>query len=552
MATFIEMVAARIAAHGVKHTFGLMGAGTIRLVDHLVRDHGLAYHGSRHESGAISAADAYSRVSGRVGVALVTWGAGFTNTLTALTTAKRASSPLLLIAADASTAPLSRYPFAAGVQSVNQAGLSTALDVPSITVRLSSVRRDMEYAFQLAEQSSTPVCVLLPLENEIETAQPADEEVEARPDFPRLEPPSENVQSALSIINTAKRPLILAGWGAVCSEAERSLVDLADRIGALLATSERGSGLFHAHPFNLGLCGGIAPQPIQNLISQSDCVISFGASLNNFTTSNGELFKGAKIIQCDTRPSAFFQYLKPASTICGDAKITAEKLLAGSLSNADGHLHRKGIEEIGSIQSSLESRHSFSDVSSENGLDPRAVCARLDEIIPIDRIVVTDAGLFALNVVEAMRISAPRCFHWMINFGAIGSGMGAGIGAAIADPGRFTVLFVGDGGFFMSMGDLDMAVRSKVPLLVVCMNNGAYGAELRHMRQWQLPLDHARFATPNLAEIASAMGVRAYRVTDIGQLGDLGGQIRHLDRPMFLDCVITDEQLPGAVSALKH
>lgn len=548
MPTFIEAVATAIVSQGVTDTFGLMGAGTIRLVDHLTREgSGVRYFASRHEAGAVGAADGYSRVSGRVGVALVTWGAGFTNCITAITTAKRASSPIVLIAADATTAPIAKFPFAAGVQAVNQSALLSAIDVPVIVAHPTSVSDDIERAFKLAIGAGTPVTVLLPVENETEAAQ--DRGNPGRNDIssPRLKPTEASILGACDLLKKAQRPIILAGWGAVCADAEKPLSDLADRTGAVLATTQRGSGLFSDHPYYVGLCGGLAQPQVQAVLKEADCVVSFGASLNGFTTDNGMLFRNAEIIQCDLSPAAFHRYIKASTTVCGDAAMVADQLFAALNGKDTDGTFRKSISKNAIDVAEAKRCDAFKNIPHEGRLDPRAIGALLNKILPSDRIVVADSGLFALSVVDTLRVRRPRRFHWMINYGAIGSGFGAGIGAAIADQSRLTALFIGDGGFFMSMGDLDMAVRSRLPMLIVCMNDGAYGAELRHMRQWDIPLDNARFETPDLAAIARAMGADAERITNLDQIERLSDRFKSLDGPLFLDCVVAEGVLPEAM-----
>ena len=144
-----------------------------------------------------------------------------------------------------------------------------------------------------------------------------------------------------------------------------------------------------------------------------------------------------------------------------------------------------------------------------------------------------------------MTFDDPDSLLWMMDFGAVGAGLGAAIGAAIGRPDRTTVLFIGDGGFFMTMGELDLAIRDRVPLLLVCLNDRAYGSELYHMREMGVPLDGAFFETPELDAIARAMGADAQRITTLEQLDALTHSFSSLDGPLFLDCIITQDFLPS-------
>jgi thiamine pyrophosphate-dependent acetolactate synthase large subunit-like protein len=183
----------------------------------------------------------------------------------------------------------------------------------------------------------------------------------------------------------------------------------------------------------------------------------------------------------------------------------------------------------------------FDDLSVDGALDPRAVVRALHELLPADRAVFTDAGHFSGFPVYQMPVQSPDALGFMIDFGAVGSVLGAGAGAAIGRPERATVAFVGDGGLFMTLGELDLLVRDQVPLLVVCMNDQAYGSELVHLEESGLPPTEALFDTPDLALIAAAVGTGAERVTTIAALrsavrGWLDGGRRG---PLLLDVPIT-------------
>jgi thiamine pyrophosphate-dependent acetolactate synthase large subunit-like protein len=530
---FPAALAAAVAAEDVSHVFGLMGAGTIELTRHLVSDHGVRYYSTRHEAGAVGAADGFARTGAGTGVAIVSSGPGVTNALTALTTAKRGASPLVLIAPDSDSASPMRYPFAGGTQTLDETLVLTALDIDIVHCDPRSVYTDTATAFARARDRQTPVVLLYPLEaNGAHVTRPAA--VAAGAVGP-VEPRQAELEAAARTLSEAARPLVLAGLGAARAGAGESLSRLADRSGALLATSLRGAGLFEGYPYNLGICGGFARDATADLIAQSDCVLAFGASLNGFTTRRGELVESARIIQCDVDASAFHRFERPDVSIVGDARIVADRL-CDLVERRNGSAHRAAAEEAGLVAASL--LHPFDDVSSPGQLDPRAVCRRIDALLPEARTIVTDCGQSSEFPVEQMRVFTPESLLWMFDFGAVGSGLGAALGAAVAHPERTTVLFIGDGGLLMTLGDLDTAVRERIPLLVVCLNDRAFGAEVMHMQAIGVPVEPARFDTPDLAEIARAMGWDAATVDDLDDLDRLAPQIANIDRPTFLNCLI--------------
>ena len=174
-----RVVAEAIARQGVRDVFGLMGAATIRLTMDLINRRGIAVHAARHEAGAVAAADGYARVSGKVGVAAVTWGPALTNTITSLTTARKGASPSVvsLLHGNSWGAPASKSPFAKGAQGIEQELLMAAIDVPSVRIRPLTAGRDVALAFALARERSAPVALFLPLEYEGVAADPSQPEV---------------------------------------------------------------------------------------------------------------------------------------------------------------------------------------------------------------------------------------------------------------------------------------------------------------------------------------------------------------------------------------
>jgi acetolactate synthase-1/2/3 large subunit len=538
---FPAVVARAIAAEGVTDAFGLMGAGTIQLTHHLTEE-GVTTHAARHEAGAVGAADGYARATRGVGVCTITWGPALTNALTALTTARRGNTALVLVAGDSSTMPPQRSPFAAGTQAIDQPRVLAAFDIPVVRAHPDTATADVASAFAQARRLSRPIALLLPMEYLPAriVARPDPQESQAA-SAPRAVDDNELLAVARAL-SESQRPVILAGRGAVEAKAGDALVRLADRTGALLATSLRGVGLFKGHPYNAGVAGGFSPPVAADLLAQADCVVGFGASMNRFTMKLGRLFSEATIVQCDVDPAALDTYYPADLTVCGDALQVAEALLDKLGGGVGSEGFRVLADEAGLGPGSL--RFDFPDVSKPGALDPRAVCRKLDELLPRERTVVTDCGQLCEYPVESMSFDDPDSLLWMMDFGAVGSGLGAAIGAAIGRPDRTTALFIGDGGFFMTMGDLDLAIRDRVPLVVVCMNDRAYGSELYHMREMGVPTDAAFFETPELDAVARAMGADAHRVTTLEQLDALAPSFASLDGPLFLDCILTQDFVP--------
>lgn len=544
MTNYTEAVAEGIAGAGVQEAFGLMGAGTIRLTHLLTARHGVRYHAARHEAGVVGAADGYARVTGRTGLAMTTWGPAVTNTATALTVALRARTPLVYVAADSSHVPPQRNLFAAGTQSIDQRALMEMLRIPVVRPNPRTVRADVARAFEMAQLQRTPVALMLAMEYELAevwgtAAAPNQQPLEAPLDIEALD-------SAVSALRESERPIILAGRGAVIAGARDALIALAERTGALLATTMRAKDLFLRVPYNLGVAGGYSTPVPTELFGQADCVLAFGASLNPYTTRHQQLFRQARVIQCDVDTEAMSHYGRPHVAVQGDALAVANKLLDALGADQPRTEFRATADAAGLDAETW--RLEIEDISSEGALDPRAICRRLDRLLPEERQVAVDAGGMCEHPPPQMTVPSPEALLWLVgDFGAIGTGLAPAIGAAIGRPDRVTVAIIGDGGFFLTMQELDLAVRDRIPLLVVCLNDRAYGSEYHHIREDGLPEDvpGATFETPDLAALAIAMGCEGERITSLDQLDAATARVAALDRPLFLDCMLTRELVPS-------
>jgi thiamine pyrophosphate-dependent acetolactate synthase large subunit-like protein len=527
--TVVERLAATMAELEAAHVFTLMGAGNLRLVHHLAAEHGVAIHHLRHENGAIGAADGYARVSGRVGWCTVTQGPGFTNTLTALLTAHRARTPLVLVTADSSNLSARQAPFAGGVQGLDPSLLLDPLGIPVIRASAETADADLVIAHHLAARESRTVVFVVPAGLDTAPAgPPADvHPADATGDDSTAGPaPADAVEAAAEAIGAARRPVVLAGRGAVTAGPQ--LRKLAAMSGAYLATTVRAAGLFHGEPADLGLIGGLASAEAASVIEDADCLVAVGTTLNYFHTRRSRLVRGRTVVHVDRDPAAFTAFDAPTVAVPGDARAVAEQLVDA--------LSRRGVSRSPAVAPAVAPFH---DVSEPGRMDPRAVSAELDRLLPRPRRVFVDNGHFGSFPIMHMRHDRPGSLIWLPEFGAVGSALGASAGGVHADPEAQSVLFIGDCGLLLTLGDLELTVREALPLIVVCMNDGAAGSELQHMKDWAVPAAQAVFGYADLAAVARGMGAQAAAVREVGQLeGALAGWERAAG-PLLLDCHIS-------------
>jgi thiamine pyrophosphate-dependent acetolactate synthase large subunit-like protein len=531
-----ECIADTIRASGVHTVFGLMGDGNLRVVTHLIHKLGMVYVAARHENTAIAMADGFARVSGGIGVCTVTQGPGLTNALTALTEASKGSTPLLLVAGDTPTHARRHN------QDIDQRAILAALGITTQPVRSpASAPADVHAALQRALVESRPVVLSVPTDvQEMELTTPYQPPAALRPAAVTLPDPSA-VTAAAALIATCRRPLIVAGRGAVRAAAGPALEALAARIGALLATTAPAKGLFEGNPFALGIAGGFATPVGAELMGQADLVLAFGASLNDWTTRAGGLFEtSAHVIHCDVNQAAIGALTRADLPIVGDADATVRALieeLAGRGIAGRGFRTETVAETIAQYGLHEETERT-TGLNNAGRADPRMIMVALDALLPTSRTVAIDSGHFMGFPSTLLRV--PDAAGWVFaqDFQSVGLGLGNAIGAALARPDRTAVLVIGDGGLLMALGELETAVRHHIPLLIVVLNDAAYGAEVHALQVLGLPNAHAHFGDIDFAGLATALGARSATARGQADLAQIRSWLAKPDGPFVLDCKV--------------
>lgn len=527
-----EAIGQGMAHEGVDAVFGLMGDGNLSLIPYITDDLGMSFYGARHEGGAVAMADGYARVSGRVGVASFTQGPGLTNALTALVSAVRGRTPMVVLAGD-TPARVRGLP-----QDIEQPPIFAALGLPTQQITPETVGPAVAEAFRRARAERTPIVLNLPTDMQEEPCTWAPPEADVVvPAAWSDDDPGPDLSAAVEALSGAERPVLIAGRGAMMAGAREDIVALADRTGALLATSLPVKSWFAGHPWEVGIAGGFASELGRRLIGEADCVVSFGASLNHFTSRGGTLFgAGATIVQVDADPSAFGRYYETSVHVTGDAGQVARRLREALPASA-GYRTDAIAEEIAAARGGAD----LVDEGEPGAMDPRTLSSLIDRAVPQDRALVVDGGHFMGFPAMHMEVPDPTQFVFTLDFGSIGLGLGAAIGAAVARPDRITVAAIGDGGLLMSLGELDTAVRYGLPILVVVYNDEAYGAEMHFLRMLGRPDEESLFAVPPLGDVARSLGADGFTVTGPDDLRELPARLERLDGPLVLDCRITRE-----------
>jgi thiamine pyrophosphate-dependent acetolactate synthase large subunit-like protein len=546
-----EMVADALATAGVQCIFGLLGDDTGPLI-FAATERGIRYVFVRHENQAVAMADGYSRVTGRVGVATVTGGPGFSNAITAINTAHRGGSRVCVLIGTGSVAEdelertrIRTTPPANWLKYLPQSAMLDLLGIPTVKpAKAASAGRETRIAL---DQARMRTVVLMLARDVLQQTVSGEGDVSAtateaiatvrQPDPEQIATVADLLQETWAV----NRPLILAGRGAVASGAASALRRLGELTGALLATTLHGNAIFHGDPFNLGICGTYSNPVASELIPQADCILVFGAGLNSLTTYMNTLFPKAMIIQIDTDEAAFGRFVDVEMGVQADTRVAAEMLVSELERRghcADGFRTAAVRDAIAGYRAS----DGIKDKSTSQLIDPRTLMIEIDRALPPQRIVCVDGGQQARVAIRYIHVERPENFVQASDAGAIGLGIGTAIGAAVGRPGELVVAAIGDASMMMSLGDLETAVRLQLPILVVVSNDEALGSEVNFLTEHGLNSDVAKTPSPSFAAIASAMGARAETIRSPGDLVVVEQWLRERSSvPLVLDCRVNPE-----------
>jgi thiamine pyrophosphate-dependent acetolactate synthase large subunit-like protein len=318
---------------------------------------------------------------------------------------------------------------------------------------------------------------------------------------------------------------------------------VAEKSGALLATTLLARGMFDHNPYSLGVAGGFARDIARDLGEKADLVLAFGSSLNYYTIDGGHMFPNAEVVQVDTEPLGLAFGMKSGDLhLAADAKLTASAIVYRLLTRGTTASTIRSPELARRIKDQPADSAEF---AVEPGtLDPRAVIAELDRVIPKDFDSVSGSG-HQSYFHSVMRGRKPENYHAIRAFGAIGSGISYAIGVAAArrngrQDGK-VVLFEGDGSFLMHVQELEMVQRHRLKLLFCVMNDGAYGAEIHKLRAHGVDASGSVFGRTDLAAVAKGFGLRGASITDLKQIGPLFEAYAAQDRAEVWNIHVSDK-----------
>ncbi len=528
-----QAVGRALAQAGIGHVFGVVGSGNFHVTNGLI-DGGATFVAARHEGGAATMADAFTRISGRPSAVTLHQGVGLTNAMTGIAEAAKSRTPIVVLAAETTTPTSNFY--------VDQTALARAVGALSRRVTSADTAvAEAVAAVTTAVRERRTVVLNLPLEVQAQdTTEPSG--IHPPPPATPVEPSAADITRLAEAVTRAERPVFVAGRGGRPYAAELRAV--AERAGALVAESAVAKGLFHEEPWGLGVSGGFASPTAAELIQGADLIVGWGCALNMWTMRHGRLIgPEAVVVQVDDTAEALGVHRELTFGVHGDVGRTAQ-LLAETLA-AQGS-PRVGYR-TGSTRSQLEAGIAWRDVpyddtSTGDRIDPRALCIRLDDLLPAERLVAIDSGNFMGYPAMFLSVPDEAGFCFTQAYQSIGLGLATAIGAAVARPDRLTVAALGDGGALMAAQELETVARLGLPMLVLVHNDRAYGAEVHHFQPGGFPLDTVVFPDTDIAAIGRGYGLEGITVRRVEDLDAVGAWLDGpRERAMVVDAKVVSD-----------
>ena len=539
--TGAEALLRSLENQGVKTIFGYPGGSIMPTYDALYDHRNTLNHILvRHEQGAAHAAQGFARVSGEVGVCLVTSGPGATNTITGIADAMIDSTPMVVIAGQVGTSFLGSDAF----QEVDLVGVTQPISKWSYQIRRAEdVSWAVARAFYIA-QSGRPGPVVLDFAKNAQV-----ELVEYTPtklDFirsydPNPDPDPESLEQAAALINQAKQPFLLVGQGVELGNAQSELCALIEKADIPCGCTLLGlSAIPSAHPLNkgmLGMHGNLGPNVKTN---ECDVLIAVGMRFDDRVTGRVDTYaKQAKIIHLDIDPSEFNKNVAVDVTVLGNCKQT----LAMLTEKVHANKHTAWIDSFAEYEEKEFKKVISPELYPEDGpLMMGEVVNKVSEATHNEAILVTDVGQNQMFAARYFKYSKQRSMVTSGGLGTMGFCLPAAIGATLGAPERTVCAFMGDGGLQMTIQELGTIMEHQLPVKIILMNNNYLG----NVRQWQAMFFNHRYSftpmmNPDYMKIASAYGIPSCRVQTRDELQQGIEKMLQTDGPFLLEACVVEE-----------
>lgn len=512
--------------------FGYPGGAILNIYDELYRHPEITHILTSHEQGAAHAADGYARSTGKVGVCMATSGPGATNLVTGIATAYMDSVPMVAITCNVTNSLLGKDSF----QEVDIAGVTMPITKHNFIVKeIDKLADTVRRAFTIA-QSGRPGPVLVDITKDVTAA---------KTEYTKVVPPivgrigktikEDAVAEAVKLINKAKKPMIFVGGGAVIANAGQELREFVEKVDAPVTDTLMGKGAFDGNdPYYTGMLGMHGTKTANLSVTECDLLIVVGSRFSDRVIGNASKFaKKAKILQIDVDPAEVNKNIVVDHCIIGDIKLVLD-ILNKKLEKQN---HSEWIAHV------MDRKATMPLCYHTETLTGPYIMEKISELTNGDAIITTEVGQHQMWAAQYYKFKKPRTFLTSGGLGTMGYGLGACIGAKVANPDVPVFNIAGDGCFRMNMNEIATATRYNIPIIQVVFNNHVLGM----VRQWQTLFYGQRYSHTILndkvdfVKLAEAMGAKAYRITKKEEVEPVIREAMALGEPVVIDCMIDSD-----------
>ena len=517
---------------GVDTVFGYPGGAILNVYDELYKHPEIRHVLTSHEQGASHAADGYARSTGKVGVCFATSGPGATNLVTGISTAYMDSIPIVAITCNVGVSLLGKDSF----QEVDIAGITTPVTKYSFIVKdVEKLADTIRRAFDIARKGRPgPVLVDIPKDVTANMVEFESKKIEKPKRLTEMIT-DEDIDKAVRLIKSSKKPYIFVGGGVVLADASEELRKFVEKVDAPVCDTLMGKGAYDGTSENYTGMLGMHGTKTSNLgVSECDLLIAIGTRFSDRVLGNPKKFASqAKILQFDVDPAEINKNIRVTESVVGDVKEVLKRMNQ-KLEQLD---HNSWKEHV------LAYAKTFPLTYNKEGLSGPYIIEKIYEMVEGNAIMVTEVGQHQMWAAQYYKYKKPRTLLTSGGLGTMGYGLGAAIGAKTANPDKTVINIAGDGCFRMNMNELATASREKLPLIEVIINNHVLGM----VRQWQTLFYEKHYSATVLddgvdyVKLSEAMGAAARRVTSKEEFEKAFSEALNSKTPFVIDCIIDSD-----------
>jgi acetolactate synthase-1/2/3 large subunit/sulfoacetaldehyde acetyltransferase len=549
-----RLVVDLLKAEGVRHVFGIVGSTFLDVLDALYDDHDVEYVNVRHEQAAAFMADGLARVTGQPGVCLVTSGPGATNLLTGVAAAHVAHSPVVSLVGGIERAHQGKDAF----QEFDLLGMFRP--VTKLAVQVNQVERIPELlqgALRTAMSGRRgPVLVEIPRDVLSERLAPPASLAPAGYRATGIAPADpEAIREAVRLLRRAQRPLLIVGGGVTWAGAGDLVARLSEQAAIPMITAYgRNDAVPSAHPLYVGPLGRAGAPEAAALCRRADLIVALGSRLAHFTTHFDHRYvaAGTSIVQVDVDARDIGRYYPVAVGIQADARAACAALLEALAADGAGPAPVEWRREAEALREQRRARLATEATLTSVPIKPQRVYAELRRVLPPDTIVALDAGAAPAYGYDRLQFARPRTFLTPLDLGGLGFAFPEALGAKLGRPDAPVLAIHGDGGFLMNAQELETAVRHRINVVTLVMNNNCWGSEKAYQRQFfggrYIGCD---IGNPRYDAFARLFGAAGYRVDHPDQVGDAIAAALACGQPAVVEVPVDPDELPTPAAAVR-